>query len=236
MKQYLDLMRHIRDHGNKKMDRTGTGTTSVFGWQSRYNLQDGFPLLTTKKLHLKSIIHELVWILSGSTNIKYLNDNGVKIWDDWADANGDLGPVYGHQWRAWPGSIRVQNQYADLMVQGDKVVAYTRNDNVVVQGTIDQISDVISRIKSHPDDRRLIVSAWNPADVEFMALPPCHCFFQFYTRELSLRDRESRCDLSRASGYEYVGDVDKHGHLDAKGIPRRYLDCQLYQRSTERLH
>ena len=153
MKQYLDLLDRILTEGVKKEDRTGTGTISVFGNQMRFNLEDGFPLLTTKKLHLKSIIYELLWFLSGDTNINYLKDHGVSIWDEWADENGELGPVYGHQWRSWP------------------------DEN---GGTIDQIQNVVNQIKNNPDSRRMIVSAWNVAEVERMALPPCHTMFQFY--------------------------------------------------------
>ena len=153
MKQYLDLLDRILTEGVKKEDRTGTGTISVFGNQMRFNFEDGFPLLTTKKLHLKSIIYELLWFLRGDTNIKYLKDHGVSIWDEWADENGELGPVYGHQWRSWP------------------------DEN---GGTIDQIQNVVNQIKNNPDSRRMIVSAWNVAEVERMALPPCHTMFQFY--------------------------------------------------------
>ncbi len=156
MKQYLDLLNRIMTEGTKKTDRTGTGTLSVFGHQMRFNLEDGFPLLTTKKLHLKSIIYELLWFLKGDTNVKYLQEHGVRIWNEWADENGDLGPVYGHQWRSWPD--------------------YNG-------GTIDQISNVIDQIKHHPDSRRMMVSAWNPAEVDQMALPPCHCLFQFYVAD-----------------------------------------------------
>lgn len=156
MKQYHDLMQHILDNGTKKEDRTGTGTISVFGHQSRYDLSEGFPCLTTKKLHLRSIIVELLWFLKGDTNIKYLKDNGVSIWDEWADENGDLGPVYGHQWRSWP----------------------TQDG-----GTIDQISKLVEQLKKNPDSRRLIVSAWNVCDVDNMALPPCHTMFQFYVAD-----------------------------------------------------
>jgi thymidylate synthase len=156
MKQYLELMRHVRTHGTKKTDRTGTGTLSVFGYQMRFNLQDGFPLVTTKKLHLKSIIHELLWFLKGETNIKYLKENGVSIWDDWADANGDLGPVYGYQWRSWPA-------------------ADGRH--------IDQITQVLEQIKKKPDSRRMIVNAWNVGELDKMALAPCHAFFQFYVAD-----------------------------------------------------
>jgi len=153
MKQYLDLLDRIMKDGVVKSDRTGTGTKSVFGHQMRFNLDEGFPLLTTKKLHLKSIIYELLWFLRGDTNIKFLKDHGVSIWDEWADADGNLGPVYGQQWRSWPNE------------RG---------------GTIDQIANVVDLIKNHPDSRRMIVTAWNPSEIEQMALPPCHCLFQFY--------------------------------------------------------
>lgn len=170
MKQYLDLLDHVLTNGVEKQDRTGTGTISVFGYQMRFNLADGFPLLTTKKLHLKSIIHELLWFISGSTNIKYLTENGVKIWNEWADEEGDLGPVYGHQWRSW--------ETADGR-------------------TIDQLSDVIATIKTNPDSRRLIVSSWNVGDVDKMALPPCHCLFQFYVADgkLSCQLYQRSCDI-----------------------------------------
>ncbi len=153
MQQYLDLLRHVRTHGTHKEDRTGTGTLSVFGYQMRFDLAAGFPVVTTKKLHLRSIIHELLWFIRGDTNVKYLRDNGVSIWDEWADTNGDLGPVYGKQWRSWP-------------------TADGRS--------IDQLSEVIAQIKRNPDSRRLIVSAWNVGEIEHMALPPCHLLFQFY--------------------------------------------------------
>jgi len=156
MRQYLDLMRHVLEHGHTKTDRTGTGTISVFGYQMRYDLSAGFPLVTTKKCHLRSIIHELLWFLQGDTNIKYLKDNGVSIWDEWADANGNLGPVYGYQWRSWP-------------------TADGRH--------IDQIKLVLDQIKNTPDSRRMIVSAWNVGEVEKMKLPPCHAFFQFYVAD-----------------------------------------------------
>ncbi|ABG58561.1 thymidylate synthase [Cytophaga hutchinsonii] len=156
MKQYHDLMQHILDQGVKKEDRTGTGTVSVFGYQMRFNLQEGFPLLTTKKLHMRSITHELLWFLQGDTNIKYLKDNNVSIWDEWADENGNLGPVYGYQWRSWPTPDGKH---------------------------IDQITNVVNMIKNNPDSRRLIVSAWNVGEIEKMKLPPCHAFFQFYVAD-----------------------------------------------------
>lgn len=156
MQPYLNLLQRILDEGIEKTDRTGTGTKSIFGHQMRFNLEDGFPLLTTKKLHLKSIIYELLWFLKGDTNIKYLKEHGVRIWDEWADKDGNLGPVYGHQWRSWPD--------------------YNG-------GTIDQIQNVINLIKHHPDSRRMMVTAWNPAEIEQMALPPCHCMFQFYVAD-----------------------------------------------------
>ena len=166
-------MRHVRDHGAQKTDRTGTGTLSVFGHQMRFNLAEGFPLVTTKKLHLRSIIYELLWFIRGETNIKYLNDNKVSIWDDWADANGDLGPVYGAQWRSWPA-----------------------RDG----GVIDQLADVVARIRKTPDSRRLLVTAWNPADVDKMALPPCHCLFQFY-----VADGKLSCQLYQRSADIFLG-------------------------------
>lgn len=173
MKQYHDLMRHVREHGHRKGDRTGTGTLSVFGWQMRFDLAQGFPLVTTKKLHLRSIIHELLWFIRGETNIRYLHDNKVTIWDEWADGNGDLGPVYGAQWRSWPA----------------------RDGSA-----IDQLTDVIGRIRKSPDSRRLIVTAWNPADVDRMALPPCHCLFQFY-----VADGRLSCQLYQRSADIFLG-------------------------------
>ena len=178
MKQYLDLMKHVLENGTQKHDRTGTGTISVFGYQMRFNLQEGFPLVTTKKVHLRSILHELIWFLQGNTNIKYLKENKVSIWDEWADEQGNLGPIYGYQWRSWP-------------------TADGRH--------IDQISQVIQQIKTNPDSRRIIVSAWNVAEIENMALPPCHSFFQFY-----------------------VAPPDP-----LKGETRGKLSCQLYQRSAD---
>jgi len=166
-------MRHVRDHGGEKMDRTGTGTKSVFGYQMRFDLAAGFPLVTTKRLHLRSIIYELLWLLSGDTNIKFLHDNKVTIWDEWADAKGDLGPVYGAQWRSWPS-----------------------RDG----GVIDQIADTVARIKKNPDSRRLLVTAWNPADVDTMALPPCHCLFQFYVINGKLS-----CQLYQRSADIFLG-------------------------------
>lgn len=173
LKQYLDLMAKIRQHGTLKEDRTGTGTLSLFGAQMRFDLAGGFPVLTTKKLHLKSIIHELLWFLSGDTNISYLKDNGVKIWDEWADGDGNLGPVYGYQWRSWPAP------------DGH---------------TIDQISNLVDQIKNNPNSRRLIVSAWNVADIENMALPPCHCLFQFY-----VADGKLSCQLYQRSADFFLG-------------------------------
>ena len=173
MKQYLDLLRRIRETGVQKTDRTGVGTLSIFGSQSRYDLSAGFPLLTTKKVHLKSIIYELLWFFAGDTNIKYLKDHGVSIWDEWADENGDLGPVYGHQWRSWPTP------------EGK---------------TIDQLSNVLDQIRNHPDSRRMLVSAWNVGEVERMALPPCHCLFQFYVAEGKLS-----CQLYQRSADTFLG-------------------------------
>ena len=173
MRQYLDLLEHVLETGNKKGDRTGTGTISTFGYQMRFDLNEGFPLLTTKKLHLKSIIHELLWFLKGDTNIAYLKENKVRIWDEWADENGDLGPVYGYQWRSWP---RPDGKH------------------------IDQITQLIDRLKSNPDSRRHIVSAWNVSNVEEMALPPCHCLFQFYVANNKLS-----CQLYQRSADSFLG-------------------------------
>ena len=173
MQQYLDLLRHIRENGVMKEDRTGTGTQSVFGYQMRFNLAEGFPLLTTKKVHLKSIIYELLWFISGNTNVRWLQDHGVSIWDEWADENGDLGPVYGHQWRSWPA--------ADGRV-------------------IDQLSMVIDMIQHNPDSRRMLVTAWNPGEVDKMALPPCHCLFQFYVANGKLS-----CQLYQRSADVFLG-------------------------------
>lgn len=173
MQQYLDLLQHVLEKGSPKEDRTGTGTISAFGYQMRFNLQEGFPVLTTKKLHLRSIIHELLWFLQGDTNIKYLKENKVSIWDEWADENGDLGPVYGYQWRSWP----------------------TPDGR-----SIDQISNLIHQIKTNPDSRRLIVSAWNVSFIDEMALPPCHCFFQFY-----VNDNKLSCQLYQRSADTFLG-------------------------------
>jgi thymidylate synthase len=182
MKQYLELMRRVRDTGVAKTDRTGTGTRSVFGHQMRFDLSEGFPLVTTKKLHVKSIIHELIWFLKGDTNIGYLNENGVRIWDEWADANGDLGPVYGKQWRSW----------AAPKGEGPSSTGPGR--------TIDQIAEVVETLKTNPDSRRMIVSAWNPADLPDMALAPCHCLFQFYVAEGRLS-----CQLYQRSADVFLG-------------------------------
>ena len=173
MQQYLDLMRHVLDTGHDKSDRTGTGTRSVFGWQARFDLANGFPMVTTKKLHLKSIVHELLWFLQGDTNIAYLKENGVRIWDEWADENGDLGPVYGKQWRRWE----------------------TPDGRL-----IDQISQLVNSLKNNPDSRRHLVSAWNPGDVDQMALPPCHCLFQFY-----VADGKLSCQLYQRSADIFLG-------------------------------
>lgn len=173
MQQYLKLLDHILTNGTPKGDRTGTGTVSTFGYQMRFDLSEGFPVLTTKKLHLRSIIHELLWFLKGDTNIAYLKENGVRIWDEWADENGDLGPVYGYQWRSWPNPTG---------------------------GTIDQITQLVDRLKNNPNSRRHIVTAWNPADVDKMALPPCHCLFQFY-----VADGKLSCQLYQRSADTFLG-------------------------------
>lgn len=197
MRQYLDLLQYVLDHGTERLDRTGTGTVGVFGYQMRFPLSEGFPVLTTKKLHLRSIIYELLWFLRGDTNIKYLKDHGVSIWDEWADENGDLGPVYGSQWRSWPDG------------RG---------------GTIDQIANVIHDIQENPYSRRLLVTAWNPAEIQDMALPPCHCLFQFYVEPPAAAQRGERVDTVTppATGHQPPA-------MPAKGR----LSCQLYQRSAD---
>lgn len=221
MKQYLNLMNHVRQNGTYKEDRTGTGTYSVFGHQMRFNLAEGFPLVTTKRCHLKSIIHELLWFLQGDTNIRYLKENGVRIWDEWADEHGDLGPVYGYQWRNWPAP------------DGE---------------SIDQITNLIELLKKNPDSRRAMVSAWNPAFVDQMALPPCHALFQFYSSKLTRQEREKIIQPgwdghhSEYSAWLMNLDEDVKGDelgrmidakLDELGVPSRRLSCQLYQRSAD---
>ncbi len=206
MQAYHDLLRHILQHGTKKSDRTGTGTVSVFGYQMRFNLQDGFPLLTTKKLHTKSIIHELLWFLQGDTNIKYLKDKGVRIWDEWADANGDLGPVYGKQWRSWAAPDG---------------------------RAIDQITEVVQTLKKNPDSRRIIVSAWNPADIPDMALAPCHCLFQFYVAPPSPPGGGERGRASSLVGMDAKSEAILPPSGGPGGAGRARLSCQLYQRSAD---
>ena len=214
MQQYHNLLKHVLENGSDKDDRTGTGTRSVLGHQKRFDLKAGFPLLTTKKVHLKSIIYELLWFLKGETNIRYLKENGVRIWDEWADENGELGPVYGHQWRSWPA-------------QDGK--------------TIDQITGLIDQIKSNPDSRRLIVTAWNPADVEKMALPPCHCLFQFYVSNGKLS-----CQLYQRSADIFLGVpfniasyalltmmIAKITNLDVGDFVHTFGDAHLYSNHFE---
>ena len=214
MKQYLDLMRHVRDNGTVKGDRTGTGTLSVFGYQMRFDLQAGFPLVTTKKLHLRSIIHELLWFLSGDSNIRYLKENGVSIWDDWADENGDLGPVYGVQWRRWPTSDG---------------------------RTVDQIAEIMQQLRETPDSRRIMLSAWNVAEIDKMALPPCHCLFQFYVAEgrLSCQLYQRSCDIflgvpfNIASYALLTHMLAQQADLDVGDFVWTGGDCHLYSNHLE---
>jgi len=216
MRQYLDLVRHVRDHGVRKDDRTGTGTLSVFGAQLRFDLADGFPLVTTKKVHVKSIIHELLWFLRGETNVRSLNEAGVTIWDEWADANGELGPIYGYQWRHW-----------------------TANDG----REIDQLADVVKQIRTNPDSRRLIVSAWNVGDLPRMKLPPCHAFFQFYVagNRLSLQLYQRSCDLflgvpfNIASYALLTHMVAQQTDLDVGDFVWTGGDCHLYLNHLEQV-
>lgn len=251
MKQYHDLMRAVLTNGTVKEDRTGTGTKSIFGYQTRFNLQEGFPLVTTKKLHLKSIIHELIWFLSGKTNIEYLKENGVSIWDEWADENGELGPVYGFQWTNWQGDV-----IAALPEFTANIGSHLVGNVQIERSSINQIAEVVHQLKTNPDSRRMLVSAWNVADIPKMKLPPCHALFQFYTRELTAEERHNTLlgmvDQSIQTGESWerlnaywinyqealVSGIDVEGHreglhadLDSYGVPRRALDCQLYQRS-----
>jgi thymidylate synthase len=189
MKQYHDLMRHVLQYGTDKSDRTGTGTRSVFGYQMRFNLQEGFPLVTTKKLHLPSIVHELLWFLAGDTNVKYLQDHGVHIWDEWADTRGELGPIYGRQWRSWP----VTSVEDDEDSEGNYMP-------YILENNIDQITDVLNQIQNNPDSRRMIVSAWNVTDIPKMKLPPCHALFQFY-----VADGKLSCQLYQRSADIFLG-------------------------------
>ena len=217
MRQYLDLLQYVLDHGTERHDRTGTGTIGVFGYQMRFNLGEGFPALTTKKLHLRSIIHELLWFLRGDTNIKYLKDNGVSIWDEWADENGDLGPVYGSQWRSWPDGHG---------------------------GTIDQIANVVREIKGNPYSRRLMVTAWNPAEIQDMALPPCHCLFQFYVSEGKLS-----CQLYQRSADIFLGvpfNIASYAlltmmmaqvcELEAGDFVHTFGDAHIYKNHIDQVH
>ena len=216
MRQYLDFMRHVRDHGQRKDDRTGTGTLSVFGYQMRFDLGAGFPLLTTKKVHTKSIIHELLWFLAGDTTVGYLRDNGVTIWDEWADAKGDLGPIYGHQWRSWPTPDG---------------------------GTIDQLSDVVAQIRRNPNSRRLIVSAWNVGDIPRMKLPPCHAFFQFYVADgkLSCQLYQRSADIFLGVPFNIASYallthlVAQQTHLGVGDFIWTGGDCHLYMNHLEQV-
>ena len=217
MKQYLELCKHVLETGVKKEDRTGTGTISTFGYQMRFDLAEGFPLLTTKKMHLRSIIYELLWFLNGDTNVKFLQDNGVRIWNEWADENGDLGPVYGHQWRSWTGA------------DGN---------------TVDQISELIQQIKTNPDSRRMIVNAWNVGDLDKMALPPCHCMFQFY-----VADGRLSCQLYQRSADVFLGvpfNIASYAlltlmiaqvcDLEPGEFIHTFGDTHIYQNHLEQIH
>ncbi|AFQ96695.1 thymidylate synthase [Erwinia phage phiEaH2] len=247
MKQYLDLLRDVRDNGHEKADRTGTGTLSLFGAQMRFDLQKGFPLVTTKKVHLRSIIHELLWFLMGDTNIQYLKDNNVSIWDEWADEDGNLGPVYGKQWREWPDIRAVPyEEFNRLTAAGYEDLdagTWSMDENCsiyFVRKNIDQISKVMEQLKNDPDNRRIIVSAWNVADLDEMALAPCHAFFQFYTRKMTPAERMSWLsenkpkDRAMINRVAYASQDDREEALtECFGVPTRVLSCQLYQRSAD---
>lgn len=243
-KGYLSLCCDILDSGQDTEDRTGVGTRSVFGRQLRFDLTDSFPLLTTKKLFTKAIIYELLWLLNGDTNIKYLNDNRIHIWDEWADKDGDLGPVYGKQWRSWAGKTELVQDFdkSKTFVFVDCVA--DTNENVWQAGyePIDQITNVMNSLRNTPHGRRHLVSAWNPADIDDMKLPPCHCLFQFYVRKMTaaqrglvMQERGMSPYVQDATDYESFNDLADAMHvmMDDDGLPKYYLDCQLYQRSGD---
>lgn len=249
MKQYLALMQDILDNGVVKKDRTGVGTLSVFGRQLRFDLKEGFPLVTTKKVHLKSIIHELLWFLNGDTNVKYLQENGVRIWNEWANAEGELGPVYGKQWREWRDCKVVEchdvGRTQQLMQRGYKYIGNMKEDGttyLVYEKAHDQISKVIQQLREDPDSRRIIVSAWNVADLDDMALNPCHNYFQFYTTEMTLLERLDWYEVNEPEKFANAPlinheDIDSeerlHETLDREGIPRRKLSCFYMMRSND---
>ncbi|MDP4360070.1 thymidylate synthase [Escherichia coli] len=251
MKQYLALMQDILDNGVVKKDRTGVGTLSVFGRQVRFDLKEGFPLVTTKKVHLKSIIHELLWFLNGDTNVKYLQENGVRIWNEWANEEGDLGPVYGHQWREWRDCKVVEchdvRRTQQLMHRGYKYIGNMKEDGttyLVYEKAHDQISKVIQQLREDPDSRRIIVSAWNVGDLDDMALNPCHNYFQFYTTEMTLLERLDWYEVNEPEKFANAPlinheDIDSeerlHEILDREGIPRRKLSCFYMMRSNDYL-
>lgn len=251
MKQYLALMQDILDNGVVKKDRTGVGTLSVFGRQLRFDLKEGFPLVTTKKVHLKSIIHELLWFLNGDTNVKYLQENGVKIWNEWSDEEGNLGPVYGKQWREWRDCKVVEchdvRRTQQLMQRGYKYIGNMKEDGttyLVYEKAHDQISKVIQQLREDPDSRRIIVSAWNVGDLDDMALNPCHNYFQFYTTEMTLLERLDWYEVNEPEKFANAPlinheDIDSeerlHETLDREGIPRRKLSCFYMMRSNDYL-
>lgn len=249
MKHYLALMQDILDNGVVKKDRTGVGTLSVFGRQLRFDLKEGFPLVTTKKVHLKSIIHELLWFLNGDTNVKYLQENGVKIWNAWSDEEGNLGPVYGKQWREWRDCKVVEchdvRRTQQLMQRGYKYIGNMKEDGttyLVYEKAHDQISKVIQQLREDPDSRRIIVSAWNVPDLDDMALNPCHNYFQFYTTEMTLLERLDWYEVNEPEKFANAPlinheDIDNeerlHETLDREGIPRRKLSCFFLMRSND---
>ena len=244
MKQYLALMQDILDNGVVKKDRTGVGTLSVFGRQLRFDLKEGFPLVTTKKVHLKSIIHELLWFLNGDTNVKYLQENGVKIWNEWSDEEGNLGPVYGKQWREWRDCKVVEchdvRRTQQLMQRGYKYIGNIKEDGttyLVYEKPHDQISKVIQQLREDPDSRRIIVSAWNVSDLDDMALNPCHNYFQFYTTEMTVLERLNWFEENQPEKFARtpLNNVEKliHEILDREGIPRRKLSCFFLMRSND---
>jgi thymidylate synthase len=237
--QYLDLLSDVYNNGRKKEDRTGTGTISVFGREMRFDIRNNIiPVLTTKKMYLPALFHEIIWYLSGTGNIKYLRDNGIRIWNEWADENGDLGPVYGYQWRNWPGQLKMQPTHSttdqwETLTSADLTSEFSFHEGFLKQESIDQIAEVIKTLKTNPDSRRIMVNAWNVGELDEMKLPPCHFTFQFYTEEMTLDERIWWWSRESGLNGSSVTTIGTHEGLDFLAVPRRYLSCKITQRSAD---